>query len=131
MTPGEPIPIGPLMAGDVFPTLAFEHTPWWSNFFESEALTQFNHRIVGYFLFVLGIFVWRASRGSGNRATKQAFDWMMVMLFGQVVLGIGTVLYAAPLSLAIVHQLGAVILICLILRARFASMYPTQQSVRA
>ncbi len=121
----------PLMGGDVFPTLAFEHDPWWSNFFESEALTQFNHRLVGYVLFIFGFFVWRASRASGNRATKQAFDWMMVILFGQVVLGIGTVLYAAPLSLAIIHQLGAVILICLILRARFASMYPTQQSVRA
>lgn len=121
----------PLMAGEFFPSLAFEQSPWWSNFFESEALTQFNHRIVGYVLFVLGVIAWRASRTSGNRATKQAFDWMMVMLFGQIVLGIGTVLYAAPLQLAILHQLGAVILICLILRARFAAMYPTQQSVRA
>lgn len=120
----------PLMGGDVFPTLAFEYTPWWSNFFESEALTQFNHRLLGYILFGLAIFVWRASRASGNRATKQAFDWMMVMMFGQLVLGIGTVLYAAPLGLAIIHQLGAVALICLILRARFLSMYPSQQSVR-
>ncbi|WP_298291784.1 heme A synthase [uncultured Litoreibacter sp.] len=120
----------PLMGGDVFPALAFELEPWWRNFFEGEALVQFNHRLLGYIVFVFGIVVWRRSRSSGNRATKQAFDWVMVMLFGQMVLGVGTVLYAAPVHLAIVHQLGAVVLICMILRARFLAMYPTAQSVR-
>jgi cytochrome c oxidase assembly protein subunit 15 len=52
------------------------------------------------------------------------------MLFGQMVLGIATVLYAAPWHIAIVHQLGAVVLVTLIIRARFLSMYPKAQSVR-
>ncbi|WP_298256126.1 heme A synthase [uncultured Litoreibacter sp.] len=120
----------PLMAGEFFPALAFEYSPAWRNFFESEALVQFNHRILGYALFALGMFVWWRSRGAANRAVKQAFDWVAVMMFGQMVLGIGTVLYAAPWHLAIIHQLGAVILICLILRARFISIYPPAQSVR-
>ena len=120
----------PLMAGDVFPTLAFEYSPVWRNFFESEALVQFNHRTLGYILFLLGMFIWWRSRSAANRAVKQAFDWVAVMMFGQLVLGIGTVLYAAPWHLAIIHQLGAVVLICLILRARFLSIYPTAQSVR-
>ncbi|SFR48802.1 heme A synthase [Litoreibacter janthinus] len=120
----------PLMAGDVFPELAFEYSPLWRNFFESEALVQFNHRTLGYILFLFGMFVWWQSRGAANRAVKQAFDWVAVMMFGQVVLGIGTVLYAAPWHLAIIHQFGAVVLICLILRARFLSIYPPAQSVR-
>ncbi len=120
----------PLMGGEVFPSLAFEFAPWWRNFFEGEALVQFNHRLLGYLIFVFGLIVWRASRRSAKRATKQAFDWVAVMLFGQMVLGVGTVLYAAPWHLAIVHQLGAVALICLILRARFLSMYPASQSVK-
>ncbi|MEM9434045.1 MAG: heme A synthase [Pseudomonadota bacterium] len=120
----------PLMSGEVFPSLAFEHEPWWRNFFESEALVQFNHRVLGYLLLVFGGFVWWASRRSPNRKTKQAFDWVAVMLFGQMVLGVGTVLYAAPWPLAILHQFGAVILVSLVLRARFATMYPAAQSVR-
>ncbi|MEM7470139.1 MAG: heme A synthase [Pseudomonadota bacterium] len=120
----------PLMGGEFFPSLAFEFAPWWRNFFEGEALVQFNHRMLGYLVFVFGIVVWRVSRRSGNLATKQAFDWVAVMLFGQMVLGIGTVLYAAPWQLAIAHQLGAVALVCLILRARFASMYPSAQTVK-
>lgn len=120
----------PLMAGEFFPELAFEYTPAWRNFFESEALVQFNHRMLGYGLFALGLFAWWRARGAANRAVKMAFDWVAVMMFGQMVLGIGTVLYAAPWHLAIVHQLGAVVLICLILRARFSSIYPPAQSVR-
>jgi len=120
----------PLMGGDVFPALAFEYSPLWRNFFESEALVQFNHRTLGYVLFVLGMFIWWRSRRAANRAVKQAFDWVAVIMLGQLVLGIGTVLYAAPWHLAIIHQLGAVALICLILRARFQSIYPPAQSVR-
>jgi len=120
----------PLMGGDVFPALAFELSPWWSNFFENEALVQFNHRLLGYLVFIFGLVVWQRSRSSGNRATKRAYDWVAVMLFGQMVLGVVTVLHAAPVHLALVHQFGAVVLVCLILRARFLTMYPSEQSVR-
>ena len=120
----------PLMGGAVFPVLAFDLTPFWTNFFENEALVQFNHRLLGYILFGYGMFVWWRSRGSGNVATKRAFDWMAVMLFGQLVIGIATVIYAAPWNIAIVHQFGAVVLVTLILRARFLTMYPKAQSVR-
>ena len=53
----------------------------------------------------------------------------MAMLAAQVVLGILTVLHAAPLPLAIVHQLGAVALFALIVRARFAALYPQAQRI--
>ena len=45
---------------------------------------------------------------------------MLAMLALQVVLGVVTVLHAAPLPLALMHQLGAVAAFTLILRARFA-----------
>jgi cytochrome c oxidase assembly protein subunit 15 len=48
----------------------------------------------------------------------------------QVVLGIVTVLYGAPVYIAIVHQALAVVVWVLILRARFLSGYPIATSVR-
>jgi len=42
-----------------------------------------------------------------------------------------TLVNAAPWYLAIAHQFTAVILIVLVLRARFLSIYPLAQSVRA
>ena len=91
---------------------------------------QFMHRTAGYLLLIFGLVAWNAGRKSANRATARAFDWMAVVMFGQVVLGIGTVLYAAPWQLAILHQLGAIVLWAMILRARFLSQYPARQSLR-
>ena len=54
---------------------------------------------------------------------------MMAMLLVQVALGILTVRQGAPLPLAILHQLGAIALFALILRARFAALYPGAQRI--
>lgn len=120
----------PWMAGGFFPPDAFDLTPWWRNFFEDDGLVQFTHRMWGYLVFFVGLAVWWAARNSGNAAVRRGFDWMAVMLFGQVVLGIGTVMYSAPWHISIVHQLGAVTLWVLVLRARFLARYPPAQSVR-
>ena len=120
----------PLMAGQFFPADAFDLAPWWRNFLEDDGLVQFMHRIAGYIVVIFGLFVWRQSRASGNTTTRRAFDWVAVLVFAQMVLGIGTVLYSAPLVLAILHQLGAVVLWVAILRARFLAQYPPTQSIR-
>ncbi len=120
----------PLMAGQFFPPDAFDLTPLWRNFFEDDGLVQFVHRMWGYLVFAFGLFVWWRSRASGNLVTRRAFDWMAVMLFGQIVLGIITVMNSAPVDLALTHQFGAVILWVLILRARFLAAYPVAQSIK-
>ena len=120
----------PLMAGGFFPPEPFSATPLWRNFFEDDGLVQFMHRVAGYVLLVFGIWVWRKSKSSGNDKLKFAFNAVMAVMVVQVVLGVITVLYAAPWNLAILHQLGAVLLWVLILRARFLSGYPPQQQVK-
>ncbi|MEJ6394643.1 heme A synthase [Gymnodinialimonas sp. 2305UL16-5] len=120
----------PLMAGAFTPPDMWVLEPWYRNLFENDGTVQFFHRITGYVLFLFGIGAWIASRKSARGATKQAFDWVLVMMFGQIVLGIVTVMHSSPWSLAILHQFGAVVLITLILRARFLARYPLTQSVR-
>lgn len=120
----------PLMAGQFFPPDAFDISPLWRNFFEDDGLVQFMHRMWGYGVFVFGLAVWRRSRASGNMSSKRAFDWMAVALFAQIVLGIGTVLYSAQMHIAMTHQLGAILLWVVIIRARFAAQYPKPQSIK-
>ena len=120
----------PLMGGQVFPPDAFILTPLWSNFFENPGLVQFVHRCSGYVLLALGIVVWLRGRRSANRATQSAFHWAFGALVAQVVLGIVTVMTAAPWEIAIAHQILAVAVFVLILRARFLSAYPQVTSVR-
>lgn len=120
----------PLMGGEFLPSESFDYEPTWTNFTENPALVQFNHRLTGYLLLLVTAFVWFRARSSAIVSVRRAFDWAAVAVFGQMVLGIVTVLYAAPWQIAIVHQLGAVIVMVLVLRARFSALYPQAQGLR-
>ena len=88
------------------------------------------HRMSGYVLLAFGIFVFLRARRSPFTATRGAFGAMLGMMFVQMLLGIVTVVHAAPWHLAILHQFGAVVLWVLVLRARHQTAYPRAQSVR-
>jgi cytochrome c oxidase assembly protein subunit 15 len=121
----------PMMNGEFLPSESFDYAPMWTNFFENPALVQFNHRIAAYILVAVAAFTWFKSRSNPMAKTKRAFDWVLVALFGQMVLGIVTVLYSAPWQIAIFHQLCAVVCIAFILRGMFAATYPQSQSLRS
>ncbi|WP_420859932.1 heme A synthase [Marivivens marinus] len=127
---GRAFPTWPLMGDGFLPPDPFTLTPLWRNFFEDAGLVQFVHRMVAYGLFAYGIFVWTRARRSPNHRTRFAFNAMLVVMFLQVVLGIVTALYSAPVQIAILHQIGAVALWVLILRARYLARYPLVQSIR-
>ena len=120
----------PMMSGEFLPAESFDYEPFWTNFFENPALVQFNHRMLGYIVFIASVLVWFKSRSSALLSVKRAFDWVMVAVFGQVVLGIITILYASPWNIAIVHQVGAIFVVILILRACFITAYPKVQSFK-
>ncbi|KRS14905.1 heme A synthase [Roseovarius atlanticus] len=120
----------PLMAGGFLPVDFWMPELGLRNFFENPGMVQFIHRMTGYLLLIFGIVVWLKGRRSAHALTRGAFNFAFLALCLQVVLGIMTVLYVAPWQLAIAHQVLAVILWVLILRARFLSQYPVIRSVR-
>ncbi|WP_420555721.1 heme A synthase [Roseovarius sp.] len=120
----------PLMAGGFLPVDFWMPELGIRNFFENPGLVQFMHRMTGYLLLAFGLVVWIRGRRSSHALTRGAFNFAFLALVLQVVLGIMTVLYIAPWQLAITHQVLAVILWVLILRARFLSQYPVVRSVR-
>lgn len=119
----------PLMGGEVLPSTAFNLTPVWINFLDNPGLVQFNHRLAGYVLVVAGLLAWLRSRSSALTDQRRGFDAMLLMLLLQLGLGVGTVIWGAPWQVAIVHQIGAVALFVLVIRARFTAMYPREQRI--
>ena len=120
----------PLMNGEFLPSESFDYKPLWSNFFENPALVQFNHRILGYLTFIVVLFLWQASRKSAIAYTRRACVLVLIAVVAQMILGIITVLNAAPWQLAIFHQLGAIVVVVSILNARFSALYPRSQTLR-
>lgn len=99
----------PTIGGEWLPSHYADMQPFWRNIFENEAATQFHHRIVGYGLALLGAFLaWRAVRAGG--LTKRWGLIVVHLLAAQVILGIITVMSAAPLDLALAHQALAALL---------------------
>ncbi|GMG84732.1 COX15/CtaA family protein [Paralimibaculum aggregatum] len=121
----------PLMQGRFFPEGALALEPWWRNLFESPGLVQFVHRMLGYAVLALTLAVaWRLGR-AGLVALKARAQWLAAAMAAQVVIGIVTVMHASPLEIAIFHQAGALVAVFLLMRARFAALYPAAQRLTA
>lgn len=120
----------PLMAGGLTPPGMWDLQPAWRNLFENDGTVQFFHRLTGYLLFAVILAAWWRARRSAYRATQGAFAAVLGMAVLQMVLGIVTVMNSSPWHLAILHQLGAVALLVLVVRARHRAKYPLSQSVR-
>lgn len=119
----------PMMQGQFLPDESFDLTPLWRNFFENPALVQFVHRMLGYLVLAFAIvFLMRCER-SGHRATRTLGRWVGVAIFGQVMAGIVTVMHGSPLEIAIVHQAGALIVVAVLIRAKFEIAYPSEQRI--
>lgn len=120
----------PTMGGEWVPQAIWDPALGWRNFFENPALVQFVHRMTGYLLAIFAVVVWARARRSPHPVTRGAFTVMIVAVAVQVALGIMNVLHASPLGLALAHQLGAVALFSLIIRARHHARFPHETSVR-
>lgn len=131
---GRDFPNWPMMTtgtgASFFPPDPFGLTPVWRNFFEDAGLVQFMHRLSAFVLFGVGVFVWLRARNSPNLQTRFGFNAVIAVMLVQMVIGIFTVLYSAPVHIAIVHQFVAILLWVAILRARYLARYPFPQSIR-
>jgi len=80
--------------------------PAWRNLFENTLTVQFNHRMVAYAIWVLATLhacdAWRARVGLSGALTLAGAITL------QAGLGIVTLLYQAPLPLALAHQVLAI-----------------------
>jgi cytochrome c oxidase assembly protein subunit 15 len=112
----------PLMNGAFVPPEILMLEPWWRNFFWNMATVQFDHRIVGWLLaVVVPIFCWRlfSARDASPRARGSAAG-LLAMLAVQLGLGIATLVNVVPLSLAALHQAGALVVFALALATSHA-----------
>jgi cytochrome c oxidase assembly protein subunit 15 len=110
----------PLMDGAVVPSGLFIQSPAWRNLFENVATVQFDHRLGAYLLFALtAAHAWQAR---GTPFAGSALLLLALVTF-QAALGVTTLLWMAPLPLALAHQLGAVVVLIAAV-AHFRSMWP-------
>ena len=123
----------PLIDGSIVPDAArlFFETPLWRNFFENTLTVQFDHRLAAYLLWLVAMLhaidVIRTVRGGAALTGALALASLVTL---QAALGIVTLLYQAPLGLALLHQSTAIVVLTLaVLHAQRFARVSTQVSV--
>jgi cytochrome c oxidase assembly protein subunit 15 len=103
----------PLIDGAFIPTwtrLFFEQ-PLWRNLFENALTVQFDHRMVAYALWIVAVIHAIHARRTVTGAVLTGALTLAAVVTLQAALGITTLLYQAPLALAILHQAMAIIVL--------------------
>lgn len=106
----------PLMDGALVPDGLFSLTPAWLNFFDNALTVQFMHRALAYLivLFTLAYcFKLLKDTKQGPLAISALAILLVVVI--QVVLGVVTLLSVVQIALALCHQVGALVVLALIL----------------
>ncbi len=100
----------PGFQGNLFPPDYLQGLPVWQAIFESRPAVQFQHRWMAYALVVAGgILAWLIWQRPDTAFRRFAIAIPAVLSL-QVVLGIATLVAAAPLWLSLLHQGGAIAL---------------------
>ncbi|MHA1549685.1 MAG: COX15/CtaA family protein [Alphaproteobacteria bacterium] len=98
----------PLMDGRFTPVAAFEMSPWWINMFESVATVQWQHRMVAYVLLAMVVaHAWQARDSVFHGSARL----IAILVLAQAAAGVMALLAVVPLWLALLHQIGAAIVL--------------------
>jgi cytochrome c oxidase assembly protein subunit 15 len=106
----------PLMGGQWIPEGVGALSPWHLNIFENMVTVQFNHRWLAMTtaILLLGWYIKGRSRFD-DPAIQRSFKLIGMMVIIQLVLGISTLVMQVPVSLAAMHQAGAILLFSVML----------------
>jgi heme a synthase len=102
----------PLMDGNFIPPVAllFAMNPWWKNLFENVLTVQFDHRMIAYALFALAaLHAFDTERNARGMAFGASI--LFALVTAQTMVGVLALLWAAPLALALLHQVGAIVVL--------------------
>ena len=101
----------PTMNGEWVPTGLLAMKPLWINFFENNIMIQFIHRGLAWIISLAIILYWGLITFKGGSSTQRLGARLLVdVLLLQFSLGVLTLLYVVPFSLALAHQGVAVLL---------------------
>lgn len=109
----------PDMEGQFFPAGALQFLPLWKNFFDNALLVQWLHRTLGWSL-ALGslLVVWRYY-SFVSPALRKVLVGLATAIITQFCLGALTLVMKVSLPLAVIHQVGASVVLMFLLWLRW------------
>ena len=101
----------PDMNGKFLGEGAFILTPTIMNFLDNPVAVQFVHRCLAWFVTgLVGLYVFKTFKYSKSALQRASAIFLSCAVLVQFSLGVATLIYSVPISLASMHQAGAVML---------------------
>ena len=89
----------------------YSGTSLWDSLINNPSGIQFMHRYLAYIVSGMILFLWLKSVSQMDRLTSRKYRLSGIIVLFQFTLGVLTLLFQVPLSLALLHQLGALLLL--------------------
>jgi cytochrome c oxidase assembly protein subunit 15 len=99
----------PMMGTSFFPDTITSHSPLFINFLENPAGVQAVHRYIAYIVVVMVLYLFSQSLKitTENSIQRTAIYIVVGIVSMQFFLGVATIMLAVPVSLGVLHQVGA------------------------
>lgn len=98
----------PKMGNAWLPKEVFSQTPFWRNLLAWSPGVQFIHRILGYIVLVLVTWFYVKTRRQTLSILQQKISLsLLIIVLCQFTLGLCTLIFNVPITLAVLHQTGA------------------------
>ncbi len=93
-------------------TVYIEQNPTYLNFIEGKSGVQFVHRTLAYVVVIFIVSIWyKAKRLQLTTWQIKGINGLLIMVGVQFLLGVLALIYAVPVWLGVLHQVGAFILL--------------------
>jgi cytochrome c oxidase assembly protein subunit 15 len=113
----------PLMGNSFVHENTFSLSPFWENLVNHKDGVQFIHRILAYSLLVLVAFFGLKYRKLKGVEWLKSLNLAMIIVTIQFLLGVTTLLMHVPVSIGVLHQFGAILLLLVLFRVQFFNKY--------
>jgi cytochrome c oxidase assembly protein subunit 15 len=112
----------PLMDGHYIHPAAVSIDSFWYSVAHNKSTIQFIHRSLAIlvFVFALSLF-WESAKKKLQGSLKRSYGIITVVVLAQFILGVLTLVLKVPITLAVLHQLGALVLLLGTIRAIYFS----------
>ena len=98
--------------GEFISAEIFQSNSLWNSLINNPSGIQFMHRYIAYLVVGLVVYMWLKSRALvTDKETKRRFNIILGIVIFQFTIGVFTLIMHVPISLGLIHQLGALLLL--------------------
>jgi len=110
----------PKMNGEWIPETVYHLEPLWRNLIDNPWGIQFFHRTLAIIIVTFIAHIWsKRNNFSLNNNQIKSLNILFILVILQTLLGIFTLIYEVPISLAALHQIGAFFLLSAVVYSKF------------